>query len=205
MYRLIDTPIDNNAASSTPMSLDCLLSTPVDASLSDEALCSLVDGANSLYLQLDEEEADTSSVMSVVDLLYDELTRRIDASAEIQLASPLLRALYDAIYGRDIDTQGGDDRVYFYMDATARMVDSYRRRPMLDEHAYIFHLTSLMPCMLPDELQAVRSEVAAIVGSWTPSHAPAAMCSPDCTPAESRRRASTLHRLRLYLPDLVGI
>ena len=51
------------------MSPDCLLSTPVDASLSDEALCSLVDGANSLYFQLDEEEADTSSVMGVVDLL----------------------------------------------------------------------------------------------------------------------------------------
>ena len=77
-------------------------------SLADDALCSLVDGANSLYLQLDEEEADTSSVMGVVDMLYDELTRRIDASAEIQLVSPLLRALYDAIYGRDIDTQGGD-------------------------------------------------------------------------------------------------
>lgn len=205
MSCFIDTPIDNITASVAPMSLDELLSMPVDASLADDALCSLVDGANSLYLQLDEEEADTSSVMGVVDMLYDELTRRIDASAEIQLVSPLLRALYDAIYGRDIDTQGGDDRVYFYMDATARMVDSYRRWPILDEHAYIFHLTSLMPCMLPAELQAVCTEVAAITGRWAPYHDPAAHCWTDCTPAESRRRASTLHRLCLYLPELVHV
>jgi len=201
--RIIDTPIDNIVTSSPSVSLDELLSTPVDASMSDDALCSLVSDANAIYLLLDEERGDTSSVMSVVDCLYRELARRINATSDIQHASPLLHALYDNIYGRDIESQGDDNQVYFYMEATARIVDSYRRRPALTPHDYIFHLTTMMPCLLPGELPAIRAEVASIIRRWTPYYDPALRCWTDCTPAESQRRSATLRRLRLYLPDLV--
>ncbi len=132
-------------------SLYSLVTFEVDISMSDDDFIANVDAINLLCNLYDDLGLDRTDIRKDMDALYPEFSRRIYGKKNIQLAMPLIKALYRYIYDRGIDNadRGPVRWRESFEEMCRKVVTSYRRTPLIHSADYLYALD--MVCRLNDD------------------------------------------------------
>lgn len=109
-------------------------------------LSSCIDKINSRINALDDEGLSRSPerirLRAEIDTIYPLLTAEIRKAPDIQLAAPLVNALYQLIYGRGISEADRGPREWrdALLDYSRQIVDAYRRHPLIPSADYLIFL-----------------------------------------------------------------
>ncbi|MCM1491549.1 MAG: hypothetical protein NC095_12110 [Muribaculum sp.] len=121
--------------------LSTLATFDVDKSMTDDDFIANIDAINVLCNLCEDLDLDHSDILRNLSTLYPEIARRIHGKPDIQLAMPLIKALYRYIYGRDED-HGPKTWRDAFEDMCCKVVEAYRRKPLADPTDYLFALAT---------------------------------------------------------------
>ena len=122
--------------------LNALITFKVDRSMSDEEFIANIDAINLLCNLYDDLGLDRLNIRRRMSSLYPEFSRRIYGKKDIQFAIPLIKALNRFIYGREED-QGPKRWSDSFVEICCKVVDSYRKNPLIDSTDYLFALDTV--------------------------------------------------------------
>lgn len=143
--------------------LNAMVTFRFDSSMTDEDFIANIDAVNLLCNVLDGLDLDTSGIVGQLDCLYPELTRRIFAKEDVQLAMPLIKALHRLIYGRDNDL-GSEQWRSEFAEICCQVVAAYRKNPLIHRTDYLFALDTVID-MQPKTDNAILSEYKAEISA----------------------------------------
>ncbi len=122
--------------------LNALVTFNVDRSMSDDDFIANIDAINLLCNIYDDLGLDRSEIRRDMDKLYPQFFRRVYGKTDIQLAMPLIKALYRYIYGRGADNadRGPVNRRNAFIEMCCKTVVAYKAKPMMHSSDYLYAL-----------------------------------------------------------------
>ncbi len=132
-------------------SLNSLVTFEADKSMSDDDFIANVDAVNLLCNLYDDLGLDRTEIRKNMGKIYPQFSRRIYGKKDIQLAMPLIKALYRYIYGRGVDNadRGPIGWRKTFEEMCGKVVDAYRRTSLIHSADYLYALD--MVCRLNDD------------------------------------------------------
>jgi len=124
--------------------LNGLVTFKVDKSMSDDDFIAKIDAINLLCNLHDDLGINRGPIRRRLNRLYPEFLRRICGKENIQLAMPLVKAFYRYIYDRS-DDLGPEIWRDSFEDMCCKVVDAYRRNPLIDTADYLYALDTRLP------------------------------------------------------------
>lgn len=118
------------------------VTTVTSGPVSDDDFIAGIEAVNLLCNLCDDLGIDRTGIRRGLDSLYPELLRRISEKDDVQYAVPLIEALYSLIYGRS-DDRGPENWRETFEGMCSRVVDSYRKKPLIDIAGYLFALDTV--------------------------------------------------------------
>lgn len=148
-------------------SLNGLVTFKVDRSMPDDDFIANVDAVNVLCNLYDDLGLDRTGIRKNMDKIYPHFFRRIYGKKKIQHAMPLIKALYRYIYGRGVDDRGPAEWWDSYVEMCVKVVDSYRKKPLIHSADYLFALDTV--CRMSDtpgrtDIMEYKDTIAAYLG-----------------------------------------
>lgn len=128
--------------------LNALVTFKVDESMSDDDFIARIDAINLLCNLHDDLGINRGSVRRRLSRLYPEFLRRIHGKENIQFAMPLIKAFYRYIYDRS-DDRGPETWQDSFDDMCCKVVNAYRRNPLINSTDYLYALDTV--CRLDDD------------------------------------------------------
>lgn len=128
--------------------LNAIVTFKVDESMSDDDFIAKIDAINLLCNLHDDLGINRGSVRRRLNRLYPEFLRRIHGKENIQSAMPLIKAFYRYIYDRS-DDRGPETWQDSFDDMCCKVVNAYRRNPLIDTADYLYALDTA--CRLNDD------------------------------------------------------
>lgn len=110
--------------------------------MSDTDFIATVEAANLLCNLYDNLGIDRTEIRSEMDAMYFEFYKRIRAEKDIQQSIPLIKALYDFIYGRKVNhaDRGPANRRKALVQYCTKAVEAYRNTPRMHASDYLYAL-----------------------------------------------------------------
>ncbi len=126
-------------------SLNSLVTYEIDKSMSDDDFIANVEAINVLCNLYDDLGLDRTDIRKNMDKIYPQFSRGIYGKKDIQLAMPLIKALYRYIYGRGVDNadRGPIRWRKFFEGMCGKVVDAYRRNPLIHSSDYLYAIDSV--------------------------------------------------------------
>jgi len=141
--------------------LNAIVTFKVDKSVSDDDFIAKIDAINLLCNLHDDLGINRGPIRRRLNRLYPEFLRRICGKENIQLAMPLVKAFYRYINDRSDDHSPEIWRDSFE-DMCCKVVDAYRRNPLIDTADYLYALDTACRLNDDDENADIKEYKAAI-------------------------------------------
>jgi len=122
--------------------LNALVTFKVDKSMSDDDFIANIDAINLMCNIYDDLGLDCTEIRRDMDKLYSQFSRRVYEKIYIQLAMPLIKALYRYIYGRGVDNadRGPVNRWNTFIEMCCKAVAAYKAKPIIHSSDYLYAL-----------------------------------------------------------------
>jgi len=122
--------------------LNGLVTFKVDKSMSDDDFIANIDAINLMCNIYDDFGLDRTEIRRDMDKFYPHFSRRVYGKTDIQLAMPLIKALYRYIYGRGVDNadRGPANRRSSLIEMCSEAVAAYKAKPMMHSSDYLYAL-----------------------------------------------------------------
>jgi len=132
-------------------SLISLVTFKVDKSMSDDDFIANIDAINLLCNLYDDLGLDRTEMRKNMAKIYPELSRRIYGKKDIQLAMPLIKALYRYICDRGVDNadRGPISWRESYGEMCCKVVSAYRNTSLIHSTDYLYSLDTV--CRLNED------------------------------------------------------
>jgi len=147
--------------------LNAIVTFKVDKSMSDDDFIANIDAINLIYNIYDDFGLDRTEIRRDMDKLYPQFSRRVYGKTDIQLAMPLIKALYRYIYGRGVDNadRGPVNRRYSFVEMCCKAVAAYKAKPIMHSSDYLYAL-GIVSRMRDDFDYCASKEYSASVNSY---------------------------------------
>lgn len=107
--------------------------------MSDDDFIANIGAINLLCNIYDDLGLDRTGIRKKMDTLFSQFSRRIYSKENIQLAMPLIQALYRYIYGRgDNANHGLVNRRNSFIEMCCKAVAAYKAKPMMHSSDYLY-------------------------------------------------------------------